>query len=110
MAHKKDYYAILGISRNASPEEIRQAYFDAARRLHPDKNVAPGETELFIEVQEAYETLANPKKTRQIRCYPASRTAGADPHRNADSLQPAESPAAARIAIGLRLARTGSPT
>ncbi len=62
MAHKKDYYAILGISRNASPEEIRQAYFDAARRLHPDKNVAPGETELFIEVQEAYETLANPKK------------------------------------------------
>ncbi len=59
---QKDFYSILGISRDATPEEIRQAYFDAARRLHPDKNVAPGETELFMEVQEAYETLSNPKK------------------------------------------------
>jgi Ca-activated chloride channel family protein len=62
MNQKRDFYSILGIERNATPEEIRQAYFDAARRLHPDKNVAPGETELFMEVQEAYETLSNPKK------------------------------------------------
>lgn len=62
MSQKQDYYSLLGIDRNASAEEIRQAYFDAARRLHPDKNEAPGETELFIGVQEAYEVLSNPKK------------------------------------------------
>ena len=62
MARHQDFYALLGIKRNASPEEIRQAYFIAARRLHPDKNVAPGETELFLGVQEAYEVLSNLKK------------------------------------------------
>jgi len=58
----QDYYTLLGLRRNATPEEIRQAYFDAARRLHPDKNIAPGETELFLGVQEAYEVLSNLKK------------------------------------------------
>lgn len=62
MDGKQDFYEILGLRRNASPEEIRQAYFNAARRLHPDKNIAPGETELFLGVQEAYEILSNPKK------------------------------------------------
>ncbi|MCX7609295.1 MAG: VWA domain-containing protein [Anaerolineales bacterium] len=62
MNAQKDFYAILGVERDATAEEIRQAYFAAARRLHPDKNVAPGETQLFLEVQEAYETLSNPKR------------------------------------------------
>jgi Ca-activated chloride channel family protein len=59
---KRDYYAILGVFRDASPEEIKRAYFDAAQRLHPDKNVAPGETELFLDIQQAFEVLANPKR------------------------------------------------
>jgi Ca-activated chloride channel family protein len=59
---KPDFYAILGVFRDATPEEIKSAYFDAAQRLHPDKNVAPGETELFLEIQQAYEVLANPKR------------------------------------------------
>jgi len=57
-----DYYAILGVLRDASQEEIKRAYFDAAQRLHPDKNVAAGETELFLEIQQAYEVLSNPKR------------------------------------------------
>ncbi len=57
-----DYYAILGVFRDASQEEIKHAYFEAAQRLHPDKNVAAGETELFLEIQQAYEVLSNPKR------------------------------------------------
>ncbi len=60
--NNQDYYSLLGLRRNATPEEIRQAYFNAARHLHPDKNIAPGETELFLGVQEAYEVLSNLKK------------------------------------------------
>jgi Ca-activated chloride channel family protein len=62
MSDQQDFYALLGLPRNATADEIRQAYFDAARRLHPDKNLAPGETELFLGVQEAYEVLSNPKR------------------------------------------------
>lgn len=62
---KPDYYAILGVLRDASQEEIKRAYFDAAQHLHPDKNVAPGETELFLEIQQAYETISNPKRRAQ---------------------------------------------
>jgi len=69
MLRSPDYYAILGVPRDASQEEIRRAYLDAARRLHPDKNVAPGETEIFLDVQQAYEVLSNP---RQRKTYDAS--------------------------------------
>ncbi|OQY31134.1 MAG: hypothetical protein B6243_08940 [Anaerolineaceae bacterium 4572_5.2] len=62
MAALPDYYSILGIFRDASQKEIKRAYLEAAQRLHPDKNEAPGETELFLDVQQAYEILADPKK------------------------------------------------
>jgi Ca-activated chloride channel family protein len=62
MTNQPDFYVLLGLMRNASAEDIRQAYFEAARRLHPDKNTAPGDTEFFLGVQEAYEVLSNPKK------------------------------------------------
>jgi Ca-activated chloride channel homolog len=64
-SRKQDYYSILGVSRDASQEEIKRAYLDSAQRLHPDKNVAAGETELFLGVQQAYETLSNPKRRSQ---------------------------------------------
>ncbi len=56
-----DYYRILGVSRDASKEDIEQAYFDLARRLHPD--IAGGGEEAtarFMLINEAYQTLGSP--------------------------------------------------
>ena len=63
---QKDYYAILGVSRDAKPEEIRKSYRRLARKYHPDVN--PGNKaseEKFKELSEAYEILSDEKK-RQI--------------------------------------------
>ena len=56
---------MLGVARDASQEEIKRAYFEAAQKLHPDKNKAAGETELFLGIQQAYEVLSNPKRRAQ---------------------------------------------
>lgn len=61
-AGRPDYYHLLGLRRDATPEEIKRAYFEAAQKLHPDKNTAAGETELFLGVQQAYEVLSNPQR------------------------------------------------
>ncbi len=64
-AGKQDFYTILGLRRDATPEDIKRAYLESAQKLHPDKNTAAGETELFLEAQLAYETLSNPKRRAQ---------------------------------------------
>jgi Ca-activated chloride channel homolog len=63
--NQQDYYSLLGLERDATLEDIRRAYFEAAQKLHPDKNTAAGETELFLDVQQAYEVLSNPKRRTQ---------------------------------------------
>lgn len=78
---QKDYYAILGVLREASSEEIKRAYYEAAQRLHPDKNKLAGETEIFLEIQQAYEMLSNPKRrARYDATLPKEETASAFVH------------------------------
>lgn len=63
---KRDYYEILEISKNATPEEIKKAYRKKAIQYHPDKN--PGDKqaeENFKEAAEAYEVLSNPEKKQR---------------------------------------------
>lgn len=58
----KDYYKILGISRNATDDEIKKAFKKLALKYHPDKNKDPNAEEKFKEVAEAYEVLSDRKK------------------------------------------------
>jgi curved DNA-binding protein len=58
----KDYYAILGVDRNANAEDIKKAYRKLARKYHPDVSKEPNAEEKFKEMAEAYETLKDPEK------------------------------------------------
>ena len=66
MTSKRDYYEVLGVSRNASDEDLKTSYRKLALKYHPDRN--PGDEEAeekFKEAAEAYEVLRDPQK-RQI--------------------------------------------
>lgn len=58
----KDFYAIMGLQRNATPKQVREKYLFLAKELHPDKPT--GNAEAFKALQEAYGVLGDPAKRR----------------------------------------------
>ncbi|XP_065873205.1 chaperone protein dnaJ 20, chloroplastic-like [Euphorbia lathyris] len=78
----QSYYELLGISESDSIQEIKKAYRQLARKYHPD--VSPAEkkeehTKMFLQVQEAYETLSDPKSRA---CYDRDMASGLGLHAN----------------------------
>ncbi len=61
---QRDYYKVLGVSRSASADEIKAAHRKLARKHHPDVNKSPDAEKRFAEIQEAYDTLSDPKKRK----------------------------------------------
>lgn len=62
MSSKRDYYEVLGVDRSATPEEVKKAYRQLARRYHPDVSGESNTEALFKEVNEAYEVISDADK------------------------------------------------
>jgi molecular chaperone DnaJ len=65
MAAKRDYYEVLGISKNTSKDAIKDAYRKLAMQYHPDRNKSPDAEEKFKEISEAYAVLSDDEKREQ---------------------------------------------
>lgn len=65
MAEKKDFYEVLGVPKDASKDQIKDAYRKLAMQYHPDRNKAPEAEEKFKEISEAYAVLSDDQKRRQ---------------------------------------------
>ncbi len=58
----KNYYDILGVSKTATPDEMKRAYRKLALEWHPDRNKDPQASDRFKEITKAYEVVSDPKK------------------------------------------------
>lgn len=66
---EKDYYDVLGVSKDASQDDIKKAYRKLSKKYHPDINKEPGAEQKFKDVNEAYETLSDGQKRQQYDQY-----------------------------------------
>src|SRR2546423_10729919 len=98
MAPRRDFYEVLGVARDAKPDEIQRAYRKLARTYHPDVNKDPAAEERFKEVSEAYDVLSDPQTRKRYDAF------GADFRRVPDDVDP---DAYARGARGPRTAGPG---
>lgn len=78
-SQQRDLYEVLGVSRNASAEELKRAYRNLAKKYHPDINKAADAADRFKEVQGAYDILSDESKRRQYDRYGLEATSGGAP-------------------------------
>lgn len=69
---ERDYYEVLGVAKNATPEDMKNAFRQLARKYHPDINKDPGAEEKFKEINEAYAILSDPEKRAAYDRYGAA--------------------------------------
>lgn len=98
MTSPRDYYAILGVRRSASGEEIRGAFRRMSMAYHPDLNKSPGAAERMKEINAAYDTLSDPAKRAEydLALDRAAHSAGASHSRR-------ESPSPPRRGVNVRI-------
>ena len=78
---ERDYYTILGLSKNATKDEIQRAYRKLARKYHPDVNKDKSVEDKFKLINEAYEVLKDPEKKKLYDTYGHNwEHAGSQPH------------------------------
>ncbi|XP_065115668.1 dnaJ heat shock protein family (Hsp40) member A3b [Paramisgurnus dabryanus] len=96
VCHQQDFYGILGVPRTATQKEIKKAYYQLAKKYHPDTNPDdPQAKEKFAQLAEAYETLSDELKRKQYDTYgtagPSSSGAGQQQYwRSGASIDPEE--------------------
>ncbi|KAM8842387.1 dnaJ homolog subfamily A member 3, mitochondrial-like [Synchiropus picturatus] len=79
LENKQDFYEVLGVDRKATQKDIKKAYFELAKKYHPDSNPSdPDAKEKFAKLSEAYEVLSNEVKRKEYDTYGAG---GFDPNR-----------------------------
>ncbi len=69
MAGRRDFYEVLGVPRDAPPEDIQRSYRKLARAYHPDVNKDPSADERFKEIAEAYDVLSDPEARRRYDAF-----------------------------------------
>lgn len=77
---KRDYYDVLGVERDAAPEQIKKSYRRLAHKYHPDRNPNADAETRFKEAAEAYEVLSNPEKRARYDRYGHVGLSGAGVH------------------------------
>jgi curved DNA-binding protein CbpA len=80
LARFRDYYAILGVPRDATQEQIKEAYRRLVKIYHPDRNPFPEAEEMFKLINEAYHVLSDPAKKAEYNALYDVMTSRASAH------------------------------